>query len=692
MAWYKNSVANFLHDSPDHVLNQLAARSAERYQGDQRAQMRAWSEQLRILRDVLQNVVSRFDFSARWGLVIEYPLLRLQKRLDVVLLAGDLISVVEFKVGADDYLPQDSVQAVDYCMDLRDFHAASHAATLLPILCATNAGVRTLDPIEGRGLLGIRYVNGDTLRDLMSELALRQSTTGAEQIDLEAWTRAPYRPVPTIIEAAELLYAEHDVAEIAHAAADVQNLTITAARIVENIRLAREQNRKVICFITGVPGSGKTLVGLNAVHDAGVRHLVGRSSAFLSGNTPLVFVLREALACDTARRTDTTLRDARQAVKSEIQGLMSFLEQYLEVEPDRAPHEHVVIFDEAQRAWDAEYGQQRFNRAASEPSLFLEIMGRHTDWAVIIALVGNGQEINRGEQGLQEWGKALTDYHVRQQPSWDVVAPPAVLTRGSAQWQSLFQEQPYPGVLRTDADLHLRVSIRSHTCEVLHAWIDAVLKGDMEQARNLTASIDQLPVRVTRSLTAMRAWLKSQALGHRRSGLVASSGARRLRADGLGVSLNAQELNDVVHWYLKPQGDVRSSCALEITANEYTCQGLELDYVGMCWGGDLNWNTAARSWEPKTFSGTRWQRLSDENKRNYILNKYRVLLSRARCAMLVWVPEGDTGDTTRSPADFDATYNALCAAGVEPLEPSQPLSKPELLLGRLNAAIDHGPR
>lgn len=667
MAWYKESVANFLQDSPDRVLNQLAARAAERFQGDQRVQMRAWSEQLRILRNALQDVVGRFAVSARWGLVIEYPLLRLQKRLDVVLLAGDLISIVEFKVGADDYLPQDSVQAVDYCMDLRDFHAASHAATLLPILCATNAGMRALDPIEGRGLLGIRYVNGDTLRELMSELARRQLNSGAEQIDLEAWTRSPYRPVPTIIEAAELLYAEHDVAEIAHSAADAKNLTITAARIVENIRLAQEQNRKIICFITGVPGSGKTLVGLNAVHDAGVRQLVGRSSAFLSGNTPLVFVLREALACDSARRTDTSLRDARQAVKSEVQGLMSYLEQYLETEPNRAPHEHVVIFDEAQRAWDAEYGQQRFNRAASEPALFLEIMGRHTDWAAIIALVGNGQEINRGEQGLQEWGKALIEYHARQRISWEVVAPPAVMTAGSAQWQSLFQGQPYPGVLRTDPDLHLRVSVRSHTCEVLHAWIDAVLKGEMEHARDLRASVDQLPVHITRSLTVMRAWLKSQTLGHRRSGLVASSGARRLRADGLGVSLNAQELNDVVNWYLKPQGDVRSSSALEVTANEYTCQGLELDYVGMCWGGDLTWNTAARNWEPKTFLGTRWQRVSNDDKRNYVLNKYRVLLSRARCAMVVWVPEGDAGDTTRAPADFDAIYNALCVAGAQPL-------------------------
>lgn len=670
MAWYKESVANFLHDSPDNVLNRLAAESAERFQGDQRTQLRAWSEQLRILRDALQGVVARFDFSVRWGLVIEYPLLRLQKRLDVVLLAGDLISIVEFKVGAHDYLPQDATQTVDYCLDLKDFHAASHTATLLPVLCATNAVGRILDPIEGRGLLGIRYVNRYTLRDLMLELAQRQRTTGGDQIDLDAWTSSPYRPVPTIIEAAELLYAEHNVAEIAHSGAGAQNLTITAARIVENIRLARDQKRKLICFITGVPGSGKTLVGLNAVHDTGVRQLVGRSSSFLSGNTPLVFVLREALALDTAKRTDTSLRDARQAVKSEIQGLMGFLEQYLKVEPDHAPHEHVVIFDEAQRAWDAEYGQQRFSRAASEPALFLEIMGRHPDWAVIIALVGNGQEINRGEQGLQEWGKALIDYHAHNPFPWEVVAPPAVLTPGNAQWQSLFQGQPYPGVIRTDADLHLRVSVRSHTCEVLHAWIDAILKGEIEEARILTASIDQLPVRITRSLAKMRAWLKSQALGHRRAGLVASSGARRLRADGLGVSLNAQELSDVVHWYLKPQGDVRSSNALEVTANEYTCQGLELDYVGMCWSGDLTWSAALHSWEPRAFSGTRWQQVSDEDKRNYVLNKYRVLLSRARCAMVIWVPEGDAEDRTRAPAEYQAIYNVLCAAGVLPLEHS----------------------
>lgn len=669
MGWYKDSVASFLADSSDRVLNQLAARCAEQFSGDQRAQMRAWDEQLCILRRSLQSIASEFEFCAQWGLVIEYPLLRLQKRLDVVLLAGDLISVVEFKVGAETFTTQDGAQTVDYCMDLKDFHAASHSATLLPILCATNAGARQLDPIAGRGLLGVRYVNGDTLRELMYALAVRQHELGVEQIDLEDWTGAPYRPVPTIIEAAELLYADHNVTEIAHAAADVQNLSVTASRIVEHIKLAKEENRKLICFVTGVPGSEKTLVGLNAVHDAEVRALVGRSSAFLSGNTPLVFVLREALASDASRRTGASLRDTRQAVKSEVQGLMSFLEHYLKAEPNLAPHEHVVIFDEAQRAWDAEYGQQRFNRAASEPSLFLEIMGRHADRAVIIALVGNGQEINRGEQGLQEWGKALIDQHVRQHCFWDVVVPPAVLASGSMQWQALFKDGEYPGIVRTDADLHLKVSVRSHTCEILHSWIDAVLKGDIRNAYGISSAVERIPVYITRNLAEMRAWLKSEALGHRRCGLVASSGARRLRADGLGVSLNAQELNDVVHWYLKPKGDVRSSNALEVTANEYTCQGLELDYVGMCWGGDLVWSASAQQWEPRAFSGTRWQRVSENDKRNYVLNKYRVLLSRARSGMVIWVPNGDADDATRSPFDFDLTHTALLNAGAMPLSP-----------------------
>lgn len=669
MGWYKDSVASFLADSSDRVLNQLAARCAGQFTGDQRAQMRAWDEQLCILRRSLQSIASEFEFCAQWGLIIEYPLLRLQKRLDVVLLAGDLISVVEFKVGAETFTTHDGAQTVDYCMDLKDFHAASHSATLLPILCATNAGARQLDPIAGRGLLGVRYVNGDTLRELMYALAVRQQELGVEQIDLDAWTGAPYRPVPTIIEAAELLYADHNVTEIAHAAADVQNLSVTASRIVEHIKLAKEESRKLICFVTGVPGSGKTLVGLNAVHDAKVRSLVGRSSAFLSGNTPLVFVLREALASDAAKRTGASLRDTRQAVKSEVQGLMSFLEHYLKAEPNLAPHEHVVIFDEAQRAWDAEYGQQRFNRAASEPSLFLEIMGRHADWAVIVALVGNGQEINRGEQGLQEWGKALIDQHVRHHCFWDVVAPPAVLASGSMQWQALFKDGEYPGIVRTDADLHLKVSVRSHTCEILHSWIDAVLKGDIRNAYGISSAVERIPVYITRNLAEMRAWLKSEALGHRRCGLVASSGARRLRADGLGVSLNAQELNDVVHWYLKPKGDVRSSNALEVTANEYTCQGLELDYVGMCWGGDLVWSAPAQQWEPRAFSGTRWQRVSENDKRNYVLNKYRVLLSRARSGMVIWVPNGDADDATRSPFDFDVTHTALLNAGAMPLRP-----------------------
>ncbi len=590
-------------------------------------------------------------------------MLRLQRRLDVVLLVGQRVLVIEFKVGATKYEPADIRQVEDYALDLRDFHGASHSLSITPVLCATMASHMDHRSTSSAGVGATCLCSAGSLADFLAELA-RRSDNGP-QLDFSAWDAAPYRPVPSIIEAAELLYAGHEVREIAQASSAPENLGATTDRLIEIISDAQKNGRHVIAFVTGVPGSGKTLAGLNAIHDPRFRGEERPAGAFLSGNTPLVTVLREALARDHARRTGKTLRDAAREVRSEIQGLMNYLEEYLDAHPDRAPSDQVIVFDEAQRAWDADYGAKKFNRSKSEPALFLEIMDRHPDWAVIIALVGGGQEINRGERGLSEWGAALRERNeTGSGHKWKAITAPDIVTGGDATaWQSLFSGGECAEWVERDERLHLSVCVRSYRCLLTTRWVNALLSGDIEQARQIAEEAEDLPIYLTRSLDRARQWLLENARGSRRCGLVATSGARRLRASGLGATLSANDLSEVANWYLLPKGDIRSSYALEVTANEYTSQGLELDYVGVCWDGDLLWDAADQTWRVFQLAGPKWQTIKDTHKQRWAVNKYRVLLTRARLGTVIWVPFGNAEDQTRDPEARDLVAETLLAAG-----------------------------
>jgi hypothetical protein len=295
-------------------------------------------------------------------------------------------------------------------------------------------------------------------------------------------------------------------------------------------------------------------------------------------------------------------------------------------------------------------------------------MERHADWAVIIALVGGGQEINRGERGLAEWGTALNDRAASSGPRWDVVAAPDIAKGSDATaWQSLFPGNATPGWLVRDEGLHLSTSVRSYRCLATTQWVNALLEGRITTAGQIANGTADFPIYLTRSLDQARHWLLDNARGNRRCGLVASSGARRLRADGLGVTLSANELNDVANWYLLPKGDIRSSLALEVSANEYTCQGLELDYVGVCWDGDLPWDHTGKNWRPFKLKGSRWQTVKKTDDKRWAINKYRVLLTRARIGTVIWVPQGSADDPTRAVEARDAIADVLSAAGARKL-------------------------
>ena len=629
-------------------------------------QLGAWKKQVELLHSDLSSISVNLPQILQSTVIFEFPMIRLQKRLDVVLLLGQLVVIIEFKTGDDTYRVADIRQVEDYALDIHDFHEASHHSAIFPILCVIAGPDLTIPTVDcASGVHQPICCNGQMLHRLLSDLS--EIADMNKQIDGEAWEYSPYRPVPTIVRAAEMLFAGHSVREIANASSDPGNLTTTTDRLIQIMDDARSRKERVIVFVTGVPGSGKTLVGLNTIHDPRFASRDFGHAAFLSGNTPLVTVLREALAQDKSRRTHAALNITRREVRTKVQGLMNFLEHYLKAHPSDPPDEHVVVFDEAQRAWDAKYGFEKFERPSSEPALFLEIMERRADWAVIVGLVGGGQEINKGERGLREWGDALlARRELSQAKPWRVVAAPDALTGGDATaWQSLFPDDVPPMWACADKDLHLGISVRSYRCLTVTRWVNALLEGHVEDARAIASDAEEFPIFLTRSLAIAREWLRKNTRGSRRCGLTASSGARRLRAEGLGVSLSATELGDVANWYLCGRGDIRSSYALEVTSNEYTCQGLELDYVGVCWDGDMVWQRHGRgiSWTPRQLRGNKWQTVGNDDMRSWIINKYRVLLTRARLGTLIWVPGGDTEDSTRLPVIYDNLAEILSRAG-----------------------------
>jgi len=644
-AWWSADLGDFLTREPESIVGALSTRLVETHPLNRATQVQAWRGQIALLREVLT------DLPMNWRLLLEYPLLRLQRRIDVVLLSEGAILVLEFKVGSGSFATIDRQQVEDYALDLFDFHAASRAHPVVPILVATHATPRATNwPLLWHGVTPVLDAGTSTLAKLIREVE-RRVPPPLRSLDPITWERAPYRPVPTIVEAATMLYGQHGVAEIAAARADVGNLTLTTEAIRTAISHAQAGSTHEVVFVTGIPGAGKTLCGLQVVFGA------DSGAAFLTGNLPLVHVMREALARD-ARDQGGSIRMARQKTESAIQPLIGFLRDNRE--KDEPPHEHVIVFDEAQRAWDAEFGRRKFGHAQSEAAMFLDIMRRHADWAVIVALVGGGQEINTGEAGLAAWGEALL-----ARPNWHVRAAPGVLTATDTR-QRLFAVAP--DGLDVDDALHLNVPIRSIRSDSAAPWVDAVLLGDAARARAIADEAGGVPFLLTRSLGEMRTALRRLARGTRRAGLVCSASARRLVADGIWPNFPHLDDAAVANWFLQRWPDVRASDALELPATQFACQGLELDQVGLCWGNDLIRRRDRTDWIVRSFAGTRWQEPRGEAAIAYQVNTYRVLLTRARYETVIWVPDGEAADVTRPPAEFDAIANFLQECGAQPLE------------------------
>jgi len=664
-AYYKNTVQGFLEDNPGVINSELTSQYAnDGYYQLLGTQSKSWADSVPMMKSALHDLLKENASASSWGLLLEYPLYRLRKRIDLVLVSPQMVFVVEFKVGADEAAGADIRQVEEYALDLRDFHKASHDIFICPILCCTelNKSYVLEQDIADDKTLPVTIASTENLAQAIS---IQHHTQNHKEIDWRQWEQSSYEPVPTIIEAATTIFAGHSIRDLSRADAD--NLSACSREVVRLVEDSRQNRKKRIIVVTGVPGAGKTLAGLNVVHQAKDSDGTSAKIVYLSGNTPLVLVIREALAQDEYVRSRNigekrTLTSIRHEIKTRIQHIIDFLKEYYRHDVKKPPFEHAIVFDEAQRAWDHKHGKDKFDRDASEPELLMEIMDRHKDWAAIVCLVGAGQEINKGEPGMRQWGEAI-----HKNPSWELVTPSSAINGSSdTAGTALFpDEAPYNLKVQMNDSLRLTVPIRSYRSERVSKWVDAVLENRPEDAREISRELGSYPITLVRSIEECRKILKNRTRGTRRCGLLASAGASRLVAEGLGVSLSVQDKDKIAHWYLKPHGDYRSSNSLEVTANEYTSQGLELDHTGICWGGDFVRDTDSNDWSYRRLHRTTWQNVRNADLQRYILNKYRVFLTRAREGMVLFVPYGDKGDSTRVPGTYQAVVEYLIECGIE---------------------------
>jgi hypothetical protein len=651
---YSATLSDFLGADAESILGRLTKASAFSIEQPQRD---AWLEEIRILKKILTPYSGAIFF--------EYAIPRMGRRIDVVLIIQHVIFVLEFKVGERGFPSHAIDQVWDYALDLKNFHTSSHAALIAPVLIATNAPDKCFaleeSPHKDQVLLPMRS-NSEQLGNLIASVL--QQTQGPT-IDPDRWDAGNYSPTPTIVEAAMALYNGHSVNEISRSDASAINLRETSSAISEIIVHSRDNHRKSICFVTGVPGAGKTLVGLNIA----TQHTDKNNdlySVFLSGNGPLVAILREALARDKVRHEREHGRRIKKGkalsdVKMFIQNVHHFRDECL-IDQSKPPIEHVVLFDEAQRAWNKEQTAAFMRRkkgiadfTCSEPEFLISCLDRHQHWAVIVCLVGGGQEINTGEAGIGEWLDALC----RRFPNWDVYISSQLHDSEYASGEAIQTLQKKTQVSYKNA-LHLAVSMRSFRAEHLSTLIKQLLDLEKTKARETYAALrEKYPIVLTRDVAKARSWLRQQARGSERYGIVVSSQAERLKPHAIDVKSPVNP----IHWFLHDKDDIRSSYYLEDVATEFHVQGLELDWTCVAWDGDLRFQRTA--WQHWSFRGNRWERIQKPERQRYLKNAYRVLLTRARQGMVIVVPQGTPEDPTRAPEFYDATFEYLQSIGFQ---------------------------
>ena len=650
-SYYSARIREFLDEKPETLLGKLMV-SDEFSTTD--LQKNAWRKEIDILQDQLRSVENG-------DIAFEYTIPRMGHRIDVVCIIHGLIFLLEFKVGDSEYRKSTADQVMDYALDLKYFHELSADRYIIPISIPTEAPsvCNEVSFMEDK----ISNVLKCTKDNIGLTIGSVLSSVQDQDLSIADWINSRYAPTPTIIEAAQAMYRNHSVKDISRNDAGAHNLTATTETINQIIDDCKRNHKKAICFVTGVPGAGKTLAGLNIANE---RHNfdADEHAVFLSGNGPLVDILQAALAKDRSSRMGITIAEAKKETKSFIQIIHRFRDEALTT--NNPPAEKVAIFDEAQRAWNEESltdfmkrkkGVDAFNQ--SEPEFLIRIMDRHQDWAVIVCLVGGGQEIYNGEAGIIDWFRALQ----KKFRNWHIYLSDKITDSeyvGNSSIEELLTGCSYS--LRPA--LHLGVSLRSFRSEKLAEFVKLLLDNEPSAAAAVYSELSiHYPIILTRDLDKAKEWIRKKARGTERYGLLASSEGKRLRGIGIWVP----SVINHVGWFLNEKDNVDSSYFLEVAASEFKVQGLEIDYSILAWDADLR--RSGKGFDYFKFRGTRWNHVNNMQQQKYLKNAYRVLMTRARQGMIIFVPSGTDpeDDPTRDSAFYDDIYKYLRSCGIKEL-------------------------
>ncbi|MEE0317363.1 MAG: DNA/RNA helicase domain-containing protein [Bacteroidales bacterium] len=701
---YKCSIKQLFSIDDDTIIGQLTQNNSF---DTNRKTVESWLSEISTLRTALR------DFSNEDGLVaFEYTIPRVDGRIDCVVGLRGLVFVLEFKTGSSQDDNVDKAQLEQYVTDLKNFHYESYDTPLVPMWVVPDAELsvpRVLKPSVKEKVFPLVTVSKETISETIKKV-LKVDLGNLEAINTDNWLLSPYCPTSNIIEAARKLYAEHEVEDINISGAKGEDLLRTTDALMNLISKAREQKEKYLCLVTGVPGAGKTLIGLTVAtrYKAEDRH--DNRSVYLSGNRPLVMVLQEALTRDAVQRkkdkleselasiidkaerkaykkvNKVTKAETESEIKQFIQLIPNWRSEYLKgicvsgqgenvsLIKDTSyrykgtgdwyvPYDHVSIYDEAQRAWEAKenskYVRQKESHLKnfpewSEPRFLLSCMDRHDDWAVYICLIGNGQDINHGEAGTVEWMRSIKHFR-----NWKVYAPHDILNDANVAAEVGGVDVNY------DDCLHLSTDLRSIRADNLAKFVDCLLNIETEEARNILTQLDKYPIRLTRDLQQAKNWIKSNARSTERFGALASSKGQRLKPDALVLLPTNADKKTVVHWFLGDRKLVTSSYYMEDVATEFQVQGLEIDWALVAWDADMRYNNGC--WSQHRFNGGKWQNINKEDIRRYQVNAYRVILTRARRGMVIYVPTGSDEDHTRNRKFYDGTYAYLKSLGIKEL-------------------------
>lgn len=681
--YYGAPIGEFLDTDTHTIYGIISSQSPHSDNPETKA---SWLSEIKVMKTALA------DYRGRGCVYMEYNLPRMGRRADVIVVIEGLVFVLEFKTSVSKFTTDARRQALDYAVDLKNFQEGSLNLPIVPAVVAPDERDLKCHINTSHDEFDVYYpseVNAKFVHTLFNTIIDREDHNLCPNFDCNRWALSGYSPTPTIIEAAIALFSNQSVDDITR---HDGNIDQTALRIDEIVKECKVKKRKAICFVTGVPGAGKTLIGLQTAIQ---QFKEGNKGVYLSGNFPLVEVLQEALTRDYVKRSKekenhpVTKKEARSKVKSFIQMIHHYRDTYLEgikVEngqllpipeyfrshTDKAyvPAEKIAIFDEAQRAWTKEE-LSRFmkekkgmpNFPYSEPSYLISCMDRQEDWGVVVCLIGGGQEINKGEAGTSEWINAINQFF----PHWHVYLSENIkeVKDAGRDLKSVFNLPECQ--IHNEPYLHLSMTLRSFRADKLSLFVQQLLELKKGEAMETLRELSNYPIVLTRDLETAKRWLKTKArngMGSDRFGLLASSKAERLKA----ININVRYQPDFVHWFLEDSSDIRSSNSLEDTLTEFKVQGLEVDWACVAWDADLRLNSQQTKWSHHQLrSGTQWQNINKPINQQYQINAYRVLLTRARQGMVLLVPRGDNGnppDPTRKPEWYDGIYNYLKEIGL----------------------------